>query len=301
VELSFRRWSELLGRRAVDPVAEDELPLWTSVLDDADPIPLPRSLDPALDTVGTEQHLSLTLPPARTAPLLSRVPAAFGATVNDVMLTALALAVADWRTRQDPEDRASAVLVDLEGHGREEELAGDADLSRTVGWFTSVVPVRLDVGAVDVADALTGGPALDRALERISGHLAALPAAGIGHGLLRHLNPVAGLRLAELGTPQIEFNYMGRFGHPDATDWFYAPEGDAADLDGDPGMPLSHALTVNALTEDRPDGPELAAHWSFASGLLSGAAVRDLAETWFRALEALVDRAEALDPTNLPS
>ncbi len=298
VGFSFRRWSELLERRAVDPVAEDELPLWSSILDDADPFPLARPLDPALDTVGTERQLTLTLPPARTAPLLSRVPAAFGATVNDVMLTALALAVADWRTRQDPQDRATAVLVDLEGHGREEELAGDADLSRTVGWFTSVVPVRLDVGAVDLGGALSGGPELDRALERVSGHLAALPASGLHHGLLRHLNPVAGRELAELGTPGIEFNYMGRFGHPEATDWSYAPEGDAADLDGDPGMPLSHALTVNALTEDRPEGPELAAHWSFAAGLLSEAAVRDLAETWFRALEALVDRAEALEHTN---
>ncbi|MET8861288.1 hypothetical protein, partial [Streptomyces sp. NPDC004579] len=132
-------------------------------------------------------------------------------------------------------------------------------------------------------------------LTRVRDHLAALPAAGVGHGLLRHLNPVTGPLLARLGSPQVEFNYMGRFGVPEATDWSYAPEDDAADLDGDPGMPLSHALTVNALTEDLPTGPELSAHWTFAPGVLPEESVQDLADTWFRALGALVVRAGSPD------
>ncbi|RLL65972.1 non-ribosomal peptide synthase/polyketide synthase [Streptomyces sp. Z26] len=310
VGLSFRRWSTTLAERALDPAREDELPLWTRMLADADPLPLTRPLDPSVDVTAASRHVSLTLPADRTAPLLSRVPSAYGATVNDVLLTALALAVADWRRRRTeagPADGADApdgpatggrsVLVDLEGHGREAELAGDADLSRTVGWFTSVVPVRLDPGPLDLADAFAGGPALDTALERVRERLSALPDAGVGHGLLRHLNPEAGARLARLGTPQIEFNYMGRFGVPEATDWSYAPEADAADLEADPDMPLSHALTVNSLTEDRPGGPELSAHWTFAPGVLPEEAVRDLAETWFRALGALVDRAGALRGT----
>ncbi|MEW2162671.1 non-ribosomal peptide synthase/polyketide synthase [Streptomyces sp. NPDC007084] len=292
VDLSFRRWSELLAERATDPAREDELPLWTSILADAPPLPTTRSLDPRLDVTATARDLSLTLPADITAPLLSRVPSVLGATVNDVLLTALAVAITDWRARHGEDgDGTGGVLVDLEGHGREEELAGNADLSRTVGWFTSVVPVRLDPGPLDLADALAGGPSLDTALARVRDHLAALPAAGVGHGLLRHLNPVTGPRLARLGSPQIEFNYMGRFGVPEATDWSYAPEDDAADLAGDPDMPLSHALTVNALTEDLPTGPELSAHWTFAPGVLPEESVQDLAETWFRALRALVTRA----------
>ena len=58
---------------------------------------------------------------------------------------------------------------------------------------------------------------------------------------------------------------------------------------------MSHALTVNALTEDRTGGPEFVASWSYASGVLTEGAVQDLAETWFRVLRALVDRAEALE------
>nr|WP_239149042.1 non-ribosomal peptide synthase/polyketide synthase [Streptomyces sp. SID12501] len=290
VDLSFRRWSQMLAQRAVEPVSEDELPLWHQVLAEVEPLPLLRPLDPERDVTEASRHLSLTLPADRTQPLLSRVPAAFGASVNDVLLTALALAVADWRGSVS----GGCVLVDLEGHGREDELAGDADLSRTVGWFTTVVPVRLDTGAVDLADALAGGPAVDSALARVREHLTAPPASGIGHGLLRYLNPETGPVLAQLARPQIEFNYMGRFGVPEATDWSYAPEADASDLEADPGMPLSHALTVNALTEDRPGGPELSAHWTYAPGVLPEEAVRDLAERWFRALGALVDRAETI-------
>ncbi|MFF5139127.1 non-ribosomal peptide synthase/polyketide synthase [Streptomyces sp. NPDC013157] len=294
VELSFARWSRLLGTRAGEPAAEDELPWWTSALAAGADLPLARPLDPAQDTVATTRHLSLSLPAAVTGPLLSRVPAAFGASVNDVLLTAFALAVGDWRARTLGAERAGGpVLVDLEGHGREEELAGDADLSRTVGWFTSVVPVRLDPGASG-PDALTGGPALDAAVALIRDHLSALPTAGIGHGLLRRLNPATGPLLAELAEPQIEFNYMGRFERPAAADWSYAAEEDAADLDADAGMPMSHVLTLNALTEDRPEGPELSAHWAYAAGLLTEEAVRELAETWFRALEAVVRRADEL-------
>ncbi|MFD3455113.1 non-ribosomal peptide synthase/polyketide synthase [Streptomyces sp. NPDC058691] len=285
VDISFRRWSELLTARAQDPAREDELPWWTSVLADGAGLPLARPLDTARDTVESTRYLSLTLPAEITEPLLGRVPAAYGASVNDVLLTAFAQAVADWRTRVLGAEPGSAVLVDLEGHGREEELAGNADLSRTIGWFTSVVPVRLDPGAAGLDP--------EEAVARVREHLTALPAAGVGHGLLRHLNPVTGPELARLAEPQIEFNYMGRFDVPEAADWSYAPEGDAADLDADPGMPMSHALTLNALTEDRPGGPELGAHWAYAGGLLTEEAVRDLAQTWFRALQALVTRKES--------
>ncbi|MGW4446749.1 non-ribosomal peptide synthase/polyketide synthase [Streptomyces sp. NPDC004682] len=299
VETSFARWSRLLAAHAADPARTGELPHWRTELAPGAGLPLARPLDPARDTVESTRYLSLTLPPEITGPLLGRVPAAFGATVNDVLLTAFALAVADWRERAlGTGNTGGAVLVDLEGHGREEELTGDADLSRTVGWFTSVVPVRLDPGDIDPAEALAGGPALDTALAAIGRHLAELPASGIGHGLLRHLDPETGPLLAELDEPQIEFNYMGRFGHAEAADWSYAPEEDAADLDADPAMPMSHALTLNALTEDRADGPRLNAHWAWATHLLTEEAVDDLARTWFRALEALVRRADARAETD---
>nr|WP_157357341.1 non-ribosomal peptide synthase/polyketide synthase [Amycolatopsis nigrescens] len=291
VETSFRRWTRELAERAVEPAREDELPWWTRVAAGGDPLPLESEWDPARDVVRTVRGIPMTLPSERTVPLLTTVPAAFGATVNDVLLTALALAVADWRRRRLGTG-GNAVLVDLEGHGREEELAGNADLSRTVGWFTSVIPVCLDPGAIDLDDALAGGPAAGEALRRVREHLAGLPSAGVGYGLLRHLNPRTGARLAALGSPKIEFNYMGRFGFPEATDWSYAPEAEAADVYPDAEMPVAHCLAINAMTEDRPSGPVLFAHWSWPSAVLAEDSVRELAENWFTALTALAKHAE---------
>ncbi|MDX2548094.1 non-ribosomal peptide synthetase [Streptomyces sp. WI04-05B] len=294
VDTSFRTWSRRLEELAQDPAREAELPFWTGVLEGAAPLPLDRPLDPARDTAGTVRNLELRLPAEITGPLLSAVPSAFTANVNDVLLTGLGLAVADWRRRHGDAEGGPA-LVDLESHGRDEELAGDADLSRTVGWFTSVFPVLLDPGPVDLDAALAGGPEIEEALARVRAHLASLPANGAGYGMLRHLNPRTAPVLAGFAAPPIEFNYLGRFGIPEATDWSYAPEEDVSDIGAEPEMREGHALGINVVTEDRADGPVLAAHWSWPAAVLSEEVVRDLAETWFRALRSLVARAENRD------
>ena len=128
------------------------------------------------------------------------MPAAFHGGINDVLLTGLVLAVADWR-RRNGQRGSNAMLLNLEGHGRE-EIFPDVDLSRTLGWFTSLFPVRLDPGAIDLDEALAGGPALGRALKSIKEQLRALPDSGLGYGLLRYLNPQTASQLSGLATPR---------------------------------------------------------------------------------------------------
>ena len=282
VPTSFRRWSRLLAERAADPAREAELPLWTSILDGGAPLPVDRPLDPARDVAANARQLTVGLPPEGTAPLLTLGAAA---TVDEALLTALAVAVAHWRRRRG--DHGDGVLVAREGHGRQEHLAGGADLSRTVGWFTSLFPVLLDPGPVDLDEALAGGPAAGVTLDRVRAHLGAIPDHGLGFGLLRHLNPRTAPALAARGVPPIEFNYLGRFDFPDATDWAFAPETDALDIGVDAGMPQRYVLSVNAHTENRPHGPELRATWIWPDGVLAEEAVRDLAGTWLRALSGL--------------
>src|SRR5204862_3575469 len=114
-----------------------------------------------------------------------------------------------------------AVLLDLEGHGREEGFGreenlgreggfGAVDVTRTVGWFTSLYPVRLDPGLLDLADALSGGASLGRALKTIKEQLRAVPGKGLGYGLLRYLNGATAPVLAGGPVPQLGFNYLGR-------------------------------------------------------------------------------------------
>ncbi|WP_398919991.1 condensation domain-containing protein [Streptomyces sp. I6] len=171
-------------------------------------------------------------------------------------------------------------------------MGEDAGLSRTVGWFTGVFPVRLDIGAADPAEAMAGGPAAEEAVRRVRAHLASLPAGGLGYGMLRHLNPRTREVLASRVPPRIEFNYLGRFGVPEETDWSYAPEEEHAGIGPGPAMREGHALGIDVVAEDRADGPVLAAHWSYLDGLVTRETVEDLAESWFRALKGLIARAE---------
>src|SRR6266566_4849023 len=198
---SFRRWSQWLASRAQDAACVGELSFWTGMLSERSLSLVDGSLDPARDTMGTAGRLTLTLPVALTQAMLTRVPAAFHCGIQHVLLTGLALAIAQWCGRRG-RGASTAVLVDVEGHGRE-EVSADIDLSRTVGWFTSLYPVRLDVGGVDVEEALGGGAALGRALKLIKEQLRGVPGNGLGYGLLRYLNPRTGSQLASFAAPQI--------------------------------------------------------------------------------------------------
>jgi non-ribosomal peptide synthase protein (TIGR01720 family) len=178
----------------------------------------------------------------------------------------------------------------LEGHGREEQIAPDVDLSRTLGWFTSIFPVRIDAGDVDEREAFAGGPAIGRALKRVKEQLRAIPDHGIGYGLLRHLHDEAGPKLAALPQPQISFNYLGRFSIGDPTRPWTALSGAGVLAGGyDTAMPVApYVLEINAFTEDGDGGSRLGVTWAYPSALLKAADVRELAEGWFAALTALV-------------
>ncbi|MFC6019996.1 condensation domain-containing protein, partial [Plantactinospora solaniradicis] len=204
------------------------------------------------------------IPTDITTALLTTVPTAFHAGVDDVLLTGLATAVTEWRG----DSRTSSVLVNVEGHGRT-SADDDMDLSRTVGWFTNSYPVRLDAGSVDVAEVRAGGPAAGRAVKRIKELLRAVPGDGLGYGLLRYLNPDTAPQLANLPTPQIGFNYLGRFttdgtGQTAAQDW--TPTGAVAT--GGPGesLPVMHALEAMGMVHDLPDGPQLTLSLACAEG-----------------------------------
>jgi len=304
---SFRRWAQRLDEHARDLSRRDELSLWTRVLDQGERLLTDTPLDPLRDVYATARHMTLTLATSRTAPLLTRVPGAFHAGINDVLLTALAVAVGDWRWRRG-RGQDSAVLINVEGHGREEIVDG-VDLSRTIGWFTSVFPVRLDPGPLDWDEVWAGEPALGRAFKQVKEQLRTLPDNGVGYGLLRYLNPETAPVLAGLATPQILFNYLGRFGvggsAGEAMDWAVPFDAEVLGDAADPGMPMAHCVEINALTRDHAGGPELNVTWSWPDAVLSEQEVRDLAETWFRALDALVVHTAQPDaggytPSDLP-
>ncbi|NRQ40698.1 non-ribosomal peptide synthetase, partial [Nonomuraea sp. NN258] len=233
VPASFRRWAHLLAEEATSPRRVAELAEWTALLDVPEP-PL-AALDPARDTFAHARQASWTLSRQTTAALVEQVAPAYGCGVDDVLLAALAVAVARWRPGW------TEPLVDVESHGR--HPVGGMDLTRTVGWFTSVHPVRLDVTGIDPEQVAAGAPEAGRLLKRVKEQARAVPGDGLGHGLLRHRNPATGQRLAALQQARIGFNYLGHF----------AGDGEVISGSADPGMPMPHVLTAGAVVAGRGD------------------------------------------------
>ncbi|MFI5776150.1 amino acid adenylation domain-containing protein [Nocardia sp. NPDC051570] len=304
VPTSYRRWAATMTEHAHTGARMAELPYWRAQTAAESPTPGRGPLDPVRDTHATAGRLRLRLPTEQTLALLTAVPAAFHSEINDILLGALALAVTDWR-RRAAGDTGQPILLELEGHGRE-QIVDDVDLSRTVGWFTTVFPVRLALGAVDPDEALSGGPALGVVIKRVKEQLRAVPDRGIGYGLLRYLNPQTARALASDPTPAIGFNYLGRFRVDDSAGLWSLDGGDTViGTSVNPAMPLRHSVAVTPVTEDHAEGPQLVADWLWADAVITEASVRDLADTWFRVLGALTDHvrlpnAGGLTPSDLP-
>ncbi|MFE7801460.1 amino acid adenylation domain-containing protein [Nocardia sp. NPDC057440] len=327
VGTSLRRWAWALADEAVHRARVAELPFWQEMLDLPNADLDVRQLDPARDTAAAMGRIDIRVPADITAAVLGTAVERFHGGANDVLLTALALAVSRWRAERGAADTART-LVALEGHGREEDAirnaacsggtgsasgasadpeaaaasravaprdtpAARADLARTVGWFTTVFPVGLDLSGIDIDDAFAGGSHAGLAIKRIKEQLRAVPDNGIGYGLLRHLNPDTAIALAERPAPQIGFNYVGRVPTGGLSGpWLprQAMSGSGAPfaVTQDDAMPLPAVVDVNALS----DGEEIAATWTFAAEILGTDEVEALAHLWVEALGALARHAE---------
>jgi amino acid adenylation domain-containing protein/non-ribosomal peptide synthase protein (TIGR01720 family) len=291
VATPFRCWTKYLSERASRQAVLAELGYWKTALSGAPLLP-EKLLDPAKDNIASAGNLRVSLSIELTTALLSLVPQAFYAQINDVLPTALALASFQWQ-RFYSTTNDSTITINLEGHGREPMDSG-LDLSRTVGWFTSVFPVRLDLKDIDLQDidldqSFAGQSAVGRALKLIKDQLRAIPNRGLNYGLLRYLNSETAQHLAALPAPQLSFNYLGRFATVEGAPWL--PTGNDAGFSGgaDPEMPLHHLVEIDAVVADDSDGPRLTANFSWAKSHLEESAVRELALFWQQALKSIVE------------
>ncbi|MFC9435702.1 amino acid adenylation domain-containing protein [Nocardia sp. NPDC057030] len=277
VGTSFRRWAH--GQAAQARLRAGELPLWQSIVATPDP-PLGTELpDPAVDVVATMAHHRTVIDPAIAEAVLSTAPDRFHCGADDVLLAALALAVGRWRGR-------TATLFTLEGHGRAEEILPGADVARTVGWFTSVYPVAVDLTGIDLGDAFAGGATAGIAIKTTKEQLRQVPDKGIGFGMLRYLDAESAAALADRPVPQISFNYLGRANTgAEAGPWlpqrFTATQHDRA--------PLAAVVDINAVRTDAG----LDVTWAYAGRLLDADDVARLAGLWAEALRSLAAHAES--------
>ena len=218
-----------------------------------------------------------------TQALLQEVPAAFNTQINDVLLTAVACALGWWTGD-------TQVRLDLEGHGRE-ELFADLDLSRTVGWFTSIAPLSLPVPEP---------AALGAGLKRIKEALRHRPQQGIGYGLLRSGQPEPLAELEQAPQAQVSFNYLGQFDQTFAGSFAAATEEIGPDW-----SPENQRVYLLDITSRIQDG-ELQMHWTHHAGFHRPETIQRLAQQCLAVLRALIAESRrpnlnGYSPSDLPA
>ncbi|MDN4111432.1 amino acid adenylation domain-containing protein [Paenibacillus polymyxa] len=189
---SFRTWAEGQSHYANGPEMAAEFAFWQE-MEQGVYEPLPKDESPSHSLNKDSELMTVTWTAQETGQLLKQAHRAYNTDMNDLLLTALGLAIHRWAGIE-------RVLVNLEGHGRESILP-ELDITRTVGWFTTQFPVVLDMSV---------GQDLSQRIKQVKEGLRRIPQKGIGYGMLRYLS--AACEQERFGTePEISFNYLGQF------------------------------------------------------------------------------------------
>jgi non-ribosomal peptide synthase protein (TIGR01720 family) len=266
---SFQRWAARLADYAQSSALADELPYWR---DDArrSVRPLPLDLPQGENTVASTRTIHVHLAEEETRVLLQDVPQTYHTQVNDVLISALSRAFHRWCG--DPH-----LLLDLEGHGRE-DIVADVDVTRTVGWFTTVFPILV---------RCVPGDAPDAALHDVKEQLRRIPARGIGYGLLRHLkrdDPV-NRALATLPPAQVSFNYMGQLDQALGDRKLFRFAKESSGPNQDPSELRSYVLDVSGRLVDG----RLWVGWAYSQHLHHAGTIENLSALFLAELRALVE------------
>jgi amino acid adenylation domain-containing protein/non-ribosomal peptide synthase protein (TIGR01720 family) len=267
-------WGRRLAAHAAGADVAAEADYWAAVAAHATVLH-PGGEPGATGTVARESTHTVRLDAAATAQLVRQAPKAYNTRTDDLLLAALLLALCDGKGRR-------GLRLDREGHGRV-PLGPGLDPARTVGWFTVLHPLWLEMPAATAPGDV---------LRAVKEQLRAVPGQGMGYGLLRYLHPDGAVRrrLAALPASPILFNYHGDVDAALPAEGLFTAVDEAPGPAKDPASRRSHAVEINAaLVEGR-----LEVSWSFAGGLLPPERVAGWAADHLAALSRLI--AHCLEP-----
>jgi non-ribosomal peptide synthase protein (TIGR01720 family) len=285
---SFKTWAEMLVEHAQSVDVAGELEYWLAE-ERQGMFPLPIDVEDGrrLNTEESARTFRVALDVEETRALLQDVPHVYHTQINDVLMTGLALALRHW-TDQRP------LLVDVEGHGRDAIVKG-TDVTRTVGWFTTIYPVLLE---------LDEGWGVGEALKRIKEELRRLPGRGFSYGLLRYLHQDLKIRerLRQAPRAEVSFLYLGQLNEalPESTPFVPAAESRGPTVS--PRATRSHLLMISGFVA----GGRLQLDWTYSVNVHRAATVERLAESYLQSLRDIVrhcSEAEAggFTPSDFPA
>jgi amino acid adenylation domain-containing protein/non-ribosomal peptide synthase protein (TIGR01720 family)/FkbM family methyltransferase len=281
---AFKAWSERLREHALAGGLATEAGYWRALAQAR--AELPVDLPGGANTCASARTVTAELASTETEALLREVPPVYGSEVHEALLAALARVLGDWTGEEE-------VLVDCEGHGREEIVSG-VDLTRTVGWFTTHYPVRFQLPE-------PAAPGED--LKAVKEQLRSVPNRGIGYGVLRYLGGDEVLRqaLRAVPQPQVKLNYLGQLDQALPAGSPFAPSREEAGAAQSPRGERAHRIEVAAGIS----GGRLWTRWVYSGRLHRAATIEALCAGFLARLREIVDHCRSPEaggytPTDFP-
>ncbi len=263
---SIGTWALAMRRYAASRGLIHEAPYWQRI-EQASVRPLPQYSSLGDGTMRNNAIASIRLEPNETELLLKDTHKAYNTEMNDVLLTALALALKDWTGD-------STALLSVEGHGRE-EVVDNVVVTRTVGWFTSIYPVLLTIEPEQP---------VGEQLKRVKETLRQIPNRGIGYGVLRYLAPSDSCEQESFrAKPEISFNYLGQF-DADLNSRLFMPSSYGSGLAVGEGNRRLYALDIVGMVQHG----SMTIQFQYDSGTYQQEVMERLAESYKRHLQAII-------------
>ena len=275
---SFKQWAERLTEYAQSTELQREQVYWLAASREwVSPLPVD---DPGGDnTVASVQTVSVTLSVEETQTLLETVSAAYRVQIEDVLLAALAQAFAKWTG-------VRSLLVDLEGNGRD-VIFDRVDVSRTVGWFTTIAPVLLDIGEEAQPQ---------EALKQVKEQLRNFPNQGIGYGALRYLNEdeIITEQLRSLPEAEVLFLYLGQLDQSLPESSLFEMSQQFSGSTCSPRGKRSHLFEINGSIVQS----QLRVDWSYSGNIHQRETVEGLAQDFVGVLRSLITSCQSSSVEN---
>jgi non-ribosomal peptide synthase protein (TIGR01720 family) len=266
---SYKQWTQALTEYANSPEITVEHEYWMAQQADRS---MPCDLLTGANDVASEQKIIVTLGTEETAFLQRRQSSMVNFSIEEVLLAALLKAFSEWTGSQE-------LLVDLEGHGRE-DFGGGMDISRTLGWFTAIYPIKL---------LLMGKSRRDH-VSSIREQLRKVPHRGVRYGLLRYMGSgPASKALKGMPAPEVSFNYLGQFDPLLKQNLLFRPAPEPPGPARSPYAMRDYVFEISvAVTEGR-----LRAAWSYSGNRHYPETVQSLADHFLNTLHGFVAECQS--------
>jgi amino acid adenylation domain-containing protein/non-ribosomal peptide synthase protein (TIGR01720 family) len=260
---SYRQWHQALTQYSESSRLLVQQKYWEQINNNYEPLPDDTAFTGKAQ-MGDMDNIRVKLNAGYTTLLLREVPKGYHTEINDLLLAALSTTLCSWTGKQQ-------VVIGLEGHGRE-PITDDVDMSRTMGWFTSLYPVRLRAET----DA-------DKLIKEVKEDLRKVADKGLGFGVLKYINKANALQGNDPW--DVMFNYLGQFDQAvNSGNWFgYADEDSGESINKMQFSPVK--ITINSYII----AGELIVNWSFSNKHYIETTINDLSLKYITNLSQLID------------